>query len=128
MLVILDSSMLMLPLETRINLSLEIKRLIQSNFEIVIPKIIIEELENLVKETNPSTQHKARFALSLAENFKILDSRIDTHADEELERLADEYQAIIATNDTLLRKRLRKKGRTVISLRGKNRLSLFGHI
>lgn len=126
MLVILDSSMLILPFEKKINITFELERIIPVDFEIVIPEIIIMELKSLLEESSPSSKQKAQFALKLAEKYAILNSKTNGNADFELERLAEEHNAIIATNDTALRLKLRKKGLPVISLHGNNRLSLFG--
>lgn len=128
MLVILDSSMLMLPLEKNINISLEFERILPISFEIVIPEIVIHELEKIVKESSPSTQKKAKLALELIENYKILESNVVGLADDEIERLAVENKAIVATNDAKLRSRLRKKGISVIALHGKSKLKLFGYL
>ena len=128
MFIILDSSMLMLPLEKKINLSYEIERIVQKNFELVVPLIVLEELNKILEEENQATQLKAKFALELANQFTNIESRTNCHADDEILRLAIEKQAIVATNDVKLRKKLRNRGITVISIYGKNKLSLFGEI
>ncbi|MCE7742467.1 MAG: PIN domain-containing protein [Candidatus Heimdallarchaeota archaeon] len=128
MLIILDSSMLMLPLEKRINLSSEIERIITQSYEIVVPKIVINELTELLRSSSSVTTRKANFALNLAQNYSILESQEKIHTDEEILRLALEHKAIVATNDRELRLTLREKGIAVISLHGKNRLSLFGYV
>ena len=128
MLVILDSSMLMLPLEKKINITLEIERILPISFEIVVPKIVILELEKIEKESSPSTQRKAKLALELIDNYRILESNIAGLADDEIEKLAVENKAIVATNDGELRSRLRKRGISVIALHGKNKLKLFGNL
>jgi rRNA-processing protein FCF1 len=128
MLVILDSSMLMLPLERKINISLEFERILPISFEIVVPRIVVFELEKLVNESAPSTQKKAKLALELVNEYRILESKIEGLADDEIEKLAIENKSIVATNDTELRSRLRKKGITVIALHGKNKLKLFGYL
>lgn len=127
MLIILDSSMLMLPLEQKINLTLEISRIITSPYEIVVPEIVLEELTDLLGSASTVTTRKAQFALDLASTYNTLESLKGMHADEEIIRLAQEYKAIVATNDKELRKQLREKGLSVISLHGRNRLSIFGH-
>ena len=63
MLVILDSSMLMLPLEKKINISLELERILPISFEIVVPKIVVCELERIKHDGSPSIQKKAKLAL-----------------------------------------------------------------
>ncbi|MCG3225481.1 MAG: 30S processome protein Utp24 [Candidatus Heimdallarchaeota archaeon] len=128
MLVILDSSMLMLPLEKKINVSLELERLLPVSFEIVIPKIVVCELERIMRDSPPSTQRKAKLALELANKYRILDSNTEGLADDELEKLAIENNSIVATNDSELRSKLREKGVAVITLHGKNKLALFGYI
>jgi len=128
MLVILDSSMLMLPLEKKINISLELERILLISFEIVVPKIVICELERIMQEASPSTQKKAKLALELANIYRILDSNTDGLADDEIERLAIENNSIVATNDSELRLKLREKGIAVVALHGKNKLAIFGYI
>ncbi len=128
MFIILDSSMLILPLEKRINLSSEIERIIPRSYEIVVPKIVINELTVLLGSASSVTTRKASFALDLAKTFTILESRDEIHTDEEILRLALEHNAIVATNDKELRLKLRGRGISVISLHGKNRLSLFGYV
>lgn len=124
--IFLDSSMLMLPLEKKINLTAEFDRLLSFSYEVYIPEIILTELKKLKKVGTPSIKNKANFALRLAEQFPSFPSKLEGEADDELLRLAMEHNAIIATNDTELRNRLRSNGLPVISLHGDNRLSLFG--
>jgi rRNA-processing protein FCF1 len=128
MLVILDSSMLMLPLERKINFSYELERLLQISFEIVVPEIIIIELKRLKENPSMSLKQKAKLALELAKQYRILESEKDGNADAEIIKLAEKHKAIVATNDANLRQNLRKKGLTVVSLHGKNKLALFGDI
>jgi rRNA-processing protein FCF1 len=128
MLIILDTSMLMLPLEKKVNLTYELERLVHKNFEIVVPLAVLKELEELLEKGKQSTKLKAKLAIELANKFSILHTETNTFADEEILRLALEKDAIVATNDSELRLKLRERGITVISLHGKNKLSLFGDI
>ena len=102
------------------------ERIISSSFRIVVPRIVLAELEKLVEQGKTSLKQKATFAQQLSKNFEILDSEIEGNADLELEKLAEKYKAVVATNDAELRLRLRSKGLSVISLRGDNRLEFFG--
>ena len=126
MLVILDSSMLMLPIEKKINITLELERIISSSFKIVVPRIVLSELKKLEEQGKTSLKQKATFAQQLAKRFEILDSEIEGNADLELLNLAEKHGAVVATNDAELRLKLRSKGLSVISLRGDNRLEFFG--
>ena len=126
MLVILDSSMLMLPLEKKVNITLELERIISYSFRIVVPRIVLVELKKLEEKGKTSLKQKAIFAQQLANSFEILDSEVKGNTDLELERLAVKHSAVVATNDTELRLKLLKKGLAVIALRGDNRLEFFG--
>ena len=115
----------MLPLEKRVNLSLNF---LPFSYKIVIPKIIKEELEKLKKSAKPSTKKKANFAFKLAENYENMNSSIGVHPDDEILRLALEHNAIVATTDRELKRKLRENGIAIISLRGKNKLEIVGDI
>ncbi len=128
MLVLLDSSMLMLPLEKKINLNYEFERILTVAFEIVVPQIVLIELEGLKERGKIAIKRKAQLALNLAEAFKTIESKIEGHVDFELIRLAEIHKAVIATNDRKLRSILIDKGMAVISLHGKNKLVLFGDL
>jgi len=120
--------MLMMPLERKINITYELERLIQINFEIVVPEIVIKELKRLTENPSMSLKQKAKLALDLAKQYRILESETDGNADFEIVKLAEIHKAIVATNDANLRSSLRKKGLAVVSLHGKNKLALFGDI
>ncbi|MCK5303716.1 MAG: hypothetical protein KAJ72_00590 [Candidatus Heimdallarchaeota archaeon] len=128
MLVLLDSSMLMLPLEKKINLSYEFERILTIAFEIVVPQVVLIELEKIKEKGETATKRKAQLALNLAMSFRTIESKTEVHADYELIRLAELHKAVIATNDRKLRSILIYKGMAVISLHGKNKLTLFGDL
>ena len=128
MLVLLDSSMLMLPLEKKINLSYEFERILSVSFEVVVPQIVLIELEKIKEKGELATKRKARLALNLARSFRTIESKAEGHADYELIRLAKIHKAVIATNDRKLRSILIEEGIAVISLHGKNKLALFGDL
>ena len=128
MLVLLDSSMLMLPLEKKINLSYEFERILTVAFEIVVPQIVLIELEEIKEKSEMATKRKAQLALNLAKSFRTIESKTDVHVDYELIRLAEVHKAVIATNDRKLRSTLIDKGISVISLHGENKLALFGDL
>jgi rRNA-processing protein FCF1 len=120
--------MLMLPLERKINLSYEFERILTVDFEIVVPKIVLIELEELKEKGEISTKRKTQLALNLAKSFKTIESKAEGHVDHELIRLAEIHKAVVATNDRELRSMLIDKGIAVISLHGKNKLALFGDL
>jgi rRNA-processing protein FCF1 len=120
--------MLMLPLEKKINLSYEFERILTIAFEIVVPQVVLIELEKIKEKGETATKRKAQLALNLAMSFRTIESKTEVHADYELIRLAELHKAVIATNDRKLRSILIDKGMAVISLHGKNKLTLFGDL
>lgn len=124
--VILDSSMLMIPLERKINLSFQLEKILFFAFKIVVPTVVIKELKKHIDKKKTATRNKAKLALKLAEQYESIDSNTEIHTDDELINLAEKHNAIIATNDNELRNRLRKKGFMTIGIRGKKALELFG--
>lgn len=125
-LVILDSSMLMIPLERKINLSFQLEKILFFAFKIVVPTVVIKELKKHIDKKKTATRNKAKLALKLAEQYETIDSNTEIHTDDELINLAEKHNAIIATNDNELRDRLRKEGFMTIGVRGKKTLELFG--
>ena len=93
MLVLLDSSMLMLPLEKKINLSYEFERILTVAFEVVVPQIVLIELEEIKEKGELATKRKAQLALNLAMSFRTIESKTEVHADYELIRLAEIHKA-----------------------------------
>ncbi|MHA1303819.1 MAG: type II toxin-antitoxin system VapC family toxin [Candidatus Heimdallarchaeaceae archaeon] len=124
--IILDSCILMLPSEKRINLSK--LDFLPFSYILVVPEIVIEELTKLSQSDKTATKRKAKLALLLAEKYERLSSRMEGHVDTEIIRLAKQHKAIVATTDSELRRKLRNEGIPVITLRGKNELKLIGEV
>ena len=72
MLIIIDSSMLMLPAEKKINLSYEFERLLPISFKVVVPEAVLDELKSLIKIGKPSIKQKAKLALQLSKKISKL--------------------------------------------------------
>ncbi len=125
-LIILDSCILMLPLEKKINLS-SLNSLAFSH-KIVVPEIVIKELTKLTNSKKESIRRKAKLALSLAKKYEIIHSSGVTYADDEILKIAKKYNAIVATTDKELRKKLREEGLAIITLVGKTELKIIGQV
>ncbi|MHA1114961.1 MAG: type II toxin-antitoxin system VapC family toxin [Candidatus Heimdallarchaeaceae archaeon] len=125
-LILLDSCILMLPAEKKVNLG-QLETL-PFSLKVVIPEVVIKELQNLINNGKPAVQKKAKLALSIAQKYEILPSKTEEHTDDELIRLAKQYNGIVATTDVNLRKRLHKEGILCITLVGKKQLKLVGEI
>ena len=117
--VILDTNAVLMPFQFNINLDSELKRLL-GQYEIIIPNIVIEELNNLA--AGPKPPREIRSALTLASRYRQI--TVSSRGDAAVFELAEAQNAIVVTNYKALKHRLLKAGIKTISLRGKNHLIL----
>ncbi len=122
-LVILDSNILILPLSMRLNISEAVLEALGQPADIAVPDFVLQELEYLEKEHR---HPKYRFALSLAKRFTILTTTTpdSKHVDNALINLCLEKNAILATNDSRLKRRASKAGVRILGIRGRHGLRL----
>ena len=104
----------------------ELDRLLERQYELVIPKPVKKELEGLAAHGKPAERSAARLGLALAVRGKIIE--FNGPADKTIIKLADKGDCAVGTTDAALRKELRQRGIPVIYLRGKVRLEISGQI
>lgn len=124
--VILDSNALMMQFQFHVDIEKEVRRILNFNFEVVVPRIVVNELERLAKEGNNKEAAEARMAAELAKTFRVEESPGD--GDTGILRMAEKLNAIVVTNDKVLRARLRAKDIPNIYMRSRAFLTLEGHI
>jgi rRNA-processing protein FCF1 len=127
--VILDSNALFVPLQFKIDIFEEIKRLLNMKFELILLSPIRRELEKLAENGSPKMQKNASYALKMAEKCKLveLDEKIaGSSPDDIIFQVAREWKSPVFTNDRELRKRLRNINVPVIYVRQKSRLGING--
>lgn len=112
--VILDTNALLMQFEFKIDLEDELTKLLGA-YEIQIPSSVLNELKNLKDKYSNS-------AYEFALKYKIIGT--DKKGDESILAMARELNAVVVTNDRVLRKRLKKDGIKVIYLRQKSYLAL----
>ncbi|MGE4274979.1 MAG: PIN domain-containing protein [Candidatus Methanomethylophilaceae archaeon] len=112
--VILDTNALLMPFERRLNIDLEVQRLL-GNVRMVIPEPLLGELRR-------SHNKYATAALALAAKYETLPT--DSRGDDAVLELAVRLQAPVLTNDKQLRARLRMQGIPLIYLRSGSHLIL----
>jgi rRNA-processing protein FCF1 len=120
--VILDSSAILSFFEFFIDWEKELSRLLDG-YCIVVPTEVIKELEVLSKQTASERKRKATASLKLAERYQTIET-IAGNADDAIIEAAKKTHGVVVTNDTELRKRLKRESIPVIFLRGKKKLSL----
>lgn len=125
--VILDSNFLITPPNFHIDIFDEIPRILGRNVELILLSKVQEEIERVAVRDN---KREAHLALTLAKKCRLIEiqSEKNESVDDAIVRLAQDWQSPVATNDRVLRKRLRSLGIPVLSMRGKGQLELHGVI
>ena len=124
--VILDTNALLMPFQFKLNLESELDRLLGS-YSIIIPSVVIDELEKLSKSNS-----YARSALQLAKKYEILElentlippKKLEHNIDFAIVALAKKLDAIVLTNDKILRANLRKENLKTVFLKSSTHLEI----
>ena len=127
--VILDSNAFFSSLQFRIDIFEETRRLLKRNIEFILLSSVKRELETLASNKGTKERKQAGYALKLAERCSFV--KVDDHgegADEVIIRKAEEWKALVFSNDRLLKKKLRDISIPVIYVRQKSRLDIDGLI
>lgn len=127
--VILDSNALFVPLQFKIDIFEELRKLLNMKFDLILISPIRRELEKLAENGSPKMRKNASYALKMAEKCKLieLDEEIaGSSPDDAILQVAREWKSLVFTNDRELRKRLRNINVPVIYVRQKSRLGING--
>ena len=122
--VLLDTNFLLVPFQFGVDVFAELDRLLDVEYEIIVPAPVVRELERLAGKRGKEARD-ARSAMELVKGFKVLEMGGD--ADAALLSLAG-GDTVICTNDKLLRERVRQKRAPVIYMRQKGYLALDGNL
>lgn len=117
--VIIDTNGLMIPVQFKVDIFEELKRLGYNRF--IVPLAVINELESLGKKLRGKDRTAAKIALSLSQRCEVIEAC--GHADDIIIGLARELGAAVLTNDIGLKKRLEGEHIPIICLRQQNRLA-----
>jgi len=126
--VILDSNFLFVPFQFKIDIFDELEALV-GRFEPLVLSTTLEELRSLSDGKNPEkVRRQALSALELTKRCRLVDmeKKAEENFDDVIVRVAREWKCPVATNDRMLRKRLRKAGVATIFLRQRSRLEIEG--
>jgi uncharacterized protein len=128
--VILDSNALFVPLEFKIDIFVEVKRLLNRNVDFVLLSPVKRELELLVAKDSPKIRRQAVYALKFAEKCKYVavDEDEKLWTDDVIVKVAKAWNSPVFTNDRQLRRKLRDISVPVIYVRQKSRLEIDGLI
>ena len=117
--VVLDTNFLLVPYQFGIDVFVEIERVLQVPHEFIIPSGVIGEVERLGKGKGKEGA-AARFAAKLLGKNKCTVVPSEGNVDNWIFEYALKEEVVVATNDRLLRNRLKKRRVKVISLRSRS--------
>jgi rRNA-processing protein FCF1 len=121
--VILDTNFLFLPFRFKIDVLRELDYLVEASHRFVVSSMTLKELKKIGKRVGKDGM-AARLALKLVEANR---GRIDViesaeHVDDWIVAYSSENRAIVCTNDSELRRRLRAHDIKVITMKSKSKL------
>ena len=123
--IIIDTNFLLIPIQFRVDIFSEFDRVCNFNYKLFIFDESIGELKNIIKKQPQKHKKAAEFALKL---IKLKNISVTKSNQEDVDSLILKNinkDTIIATQDSLLKKELLKKGISVIILRQKKYLQLI---
>ncbi len=128
--VILDTNFLLLPASESLNITAELDRILEGNYELLVLSPCLNEL-NKLKGKGRKIALAVRLALELInKHAKVIniEKRENESVDDLIIRVAKELNAIVATCDRDLRRRLRREGVPTIFYRAYKKLDIEGEI
>ena len=121
--VILDTNFLMVPFQFKLDILRALDDLVDYSHCFVVSSRSVKELRAIAREVGKSGM-AARLALKMLEanraRIEIVQS--DVEVDDWIVEYATENKAIVCTNDSKLRKRLRAKDIKVATLKSKSKV------
>lgn len=123
--ILIDTNFLLIPAQFKVDIFSEIERICIFNYKLFILDKTIEELEGIVRNQKGKNKAAAKLALKLIAIKKIttLKTEKNIHTDTEIINTAKK-DFIVATQDQDLKRRLRDKNISMITLRQKKYLIL----
>ncbi|HWG90368.1 MAG TPA: PIN domain-containing protein, partial [Candidatus Thermoplasmatota archaeon] len=124
--VVLDTNAVMMQFQFHVDIETEVRRVLDIPYEIIVPSVVVDELQRLEKSNNAKEAQEARLALEFAKQFRVVEA--PGEGDTAILRLAEQLHAVVVTNDKILRARLRAKDIPNIHMRSKAFLTVEGHL
>ncbi len=134
--IIFDTNFLLIPGSLKVDIFLEISRIIDEPYELFIVDKTLTELQNIIENQRGKYKGYAKIALQLIKekNIKVIDVKqkslymkydFDDHIVDDILLKISDANTIIATQDKGLKKNLSVKGVKTIILRNKKHLELI---
>lgn len=127
--IILDTNFLLIPYQFKVDIFSEIERICSFKYQLCIIDKTLEELDKIAKEQRGKNKRAAMLALVMLSQKKIY--KIKTKEKKSVDNLIlkavekDKEKYIVATQDAELKRKLKKKGISLIVLKQKSHLALL---
>jgi len=121
--ILLDTNFFLVPFQLGINIFSEFERVLDEPFELMTIRPIKAELEKLAKSGKTEGKSAASLAIQLARNVPVIETS-NKGDDAIIGYAASHKDVIVATNDSGLRKALKRVKVRTIFVRGKNKLEI----
>ena len=128
-LVVPDTNFLLVPGQFGVDIISELNRILDVRFRIVVPNVVLQELDVIERKTKGKDLLAVRMAKKLAERFETVEvGRFGERPidDQIFDFAVNNERVIVCTNDKGLKKRLRERGIPIVYLRSKKILELEG--
>lgn len=124
--VLFDTNFLLIPSRFGVDIFEESERALNLKPDFVVIKGVLDEIQLLKEEAQPSFRKQLELAEKLAERCTIIDYewREDEEVDDTIVRVSTSNGYIVGTTDAELRKRLHDQGVKVLFLRQKSFIML----
>jgi rRNA-processing protein FCF1 len=119
--VILDTNFLLIPFRFKINIIQELDYLIDVSHKFTISSMTLEELRR-IGESSGKDGMAARLALKMIDASKIEIIKNEKEVDDWIVEYAQASNAIVCTNDTKLRRRLKPFHIKTVTMKSKSKL------
>jgi uncharacterized protein len=122
--IILDTNFLLVPAQFSVDIFTEIDRLVAERHELCVLDKTLDELSQVSKTADSGKDKRAAMlgiAFVAGKKMKVIASK-DGHPDDLMVELAERGKQIVATQDKELKRRLKAKGVSVITMRSQNHL------
>ena len=108
----MDTNFLIIPAQFKVDIFSEINRICIFNYDLCVLDKTIDELNNIIKKEGTKKGTYAKVALNIIKikKIKVIATSKDeehTHTDDILVDIADNGSYVVATQDKLLKKRLK---------------------
>jgi rRNA-processing protein FCF1 len=122
--VILDTNILLVPAQFSVDIFSEIDRLVAESHELCVLDKTLDELNQVAKTADTGKDKRAAMlgiAFVAGKKMKVLATK-EGHPDDIIVELSERGKQIVATQDMNLKRRLKEKGVSVLTMRSQTHL------